>query len=371
MAKLKILTEPELRKKYTGDKASNLISYYDNSLRLPSRCLWLNWQLGGGTPYGKILEIFGYESTGKSLLALDFAYTTQALGGIVLWADIEDCFDSRWAKENGLDPERIELYLGNDIEGFSDWARDMILFYRSKLIHNEPILLVCDSIAALECLDNINSDQLNSKAEMGNRAKIIYRMYRTRNKLFSQYGVSIIMINQVRKKVGASMFEASETTPGGDATKFFASQRLALIRSTQIKGLIKEGEFIEDKSNGIKIGQNVIVRVEKNKTSFPKHSVKTEVYFLPTKSGYVGFSRYMGFDEILLEHKIIIKQGNSYVYKKKKETITLCVGRDNILKEIEKNEDARAFFIRKLDINTISKTREKLAALKINLYKIK
>src|SRR5690606_7362946 len=140
-------------------------------------------------------------------------------------------------------------YDSNDIEGFSDWCRDTILMYRSKLVKNEPILLVLDSIAALECLENLNKDQLDGKAEMGNRAKAIYRFFRYRANFFKQMGVCVILINQVRKKLGASMFENAETTPGGDSTKFYASYRIGLNSGKQIKGKLVNGEF-KDKSDG-------------------------------------------------------------------------------------------------------------------------
>lgn len=212
---LKLLKESALRKKYedTSSLGSDLV--LDDHIWLPSRNVSLNYQLGGGTPYGKIMELFGYESTGKTLLAMDFASNAQKLGGIVLWDDAENAFDPGWAVQNGMNLDQLELYEENDIEGMSDWVRDMIIFHRSQLQANEPILFVIDSLAALDCEDNIGADALNAKAQMGNRAKAIYRMYRERNSIFKRYGVVVIAINQIRDKVGASMFEASTTTPGG------------------------------------------------------------------------------------------------------------------------------------------------------------
>jgi len=299
--KAKLLDKKALKQKYHANAglASEILLPKDSALWLPSRNIALNYQLGGGIPYGKILEQFGYESTGKSLLAMDFGYVAQKLGGVILWGDIEGAFDIHWAEQNGINTDKVELYSDNSVEGFSDWSTDMIIHYRAKLTHNEPILLVADSIAGFECEENINTDQLSAKAEMGNRAKAIYRMYRNRNsRTWQKYGVSVIMVNQVRKKVGASMFEDAETTPGGDSTKFYATQRLALIRSKQIKGYLKKnGDFKEDKGKkGTKIGQNIIMMVRKNKAAPPKPSVKTCVYFEDLKTGYVGFDRYGGID---------------------------------------------------------------------------
>lgn len=364
---LKLLKESALRKKYedTSSLGSDLV--LDDHIWLPSRNVSLNYQLGGGTPYGKIMELFGYESTGKTLLAMDFASNAQKLGGIVLWDDAENAFDPGWAVQNGMNLDQLELYEENDIEGMSDWVRDMIIFHRSQLQANEPILFVIDSLAALDCEDNIGADALNAKAQMGNRAKAIYRMYRERNSIFKRYGVVVIAINQIRDKVGASMFEASTTTPGGQATKFYASQRLALIRSKQIKGRIVKGAFKEDLKKGHKVGQNIIQAVEKNKCAPPRPRVKTAVYFLDEKTDYVGFDRYQGLDIILQEQGIIKKKGTRYLFKDE----VICNGKKNILPAIEENGKLRKRLFKKLGVNTMSKTRQKLEGIDINRYPVK
>lgn len=364
---LKVLSDKEIAKKYNRSGiASDIIVNNDKSLRLPFLSLWLNYQTGGGLPYGRVIEIFGYESTGKTLLAKQICTVAQSLGGVALWGDIEQAFDYYWAEQNGMDLDRTYMYEANDIEGWSDWARDMIIQQRSLLTKNEPIVLVADSIAAFECFDNIGSDSTNQKAQMGNRAKAIYRMYRERNDFFSQYGVILIMINQVRDKVGASMFESSITTPGGGATKFYASIRIAIVRSTQIKGRVVKGKFKEDKTKGIKVGQNVIVKIEKNKTAPPRPNVKTQVYFLDDVTGYVGYSKYEGLLDILLELKVIKKKGTRYYYK---ETM-VCNGAANFARALEENEEIRKKIIKKSGIPTVSSFRAKLNSLTKNYYPI-
>lgn len=370
--KAKLLDAGMLKKKYksTAGLASEILLPKDTCLWLPSRNIVLNYQLGGGVPYGKIIEEFGYESTGKSLLAMDFGVVTQKLGGVVLWGDIEGSFNIHWAEQNGLDSKKVELFNDNSVEGFSDWSTDMIIYYRNKLTHNEPILLVGDSIAAFECEENINTDQLSAKAEMGNRAKAIFKMYRNRNsRCWQKYGVCVVMVNQVRKKVGASMFEDAETTPGGDSTKFYATQRLALIRSRQIKGYLKKnGEFKEDPGKkGKKIGQHITMVVRKNKAAPPRPSVKTAVYFDDMKSGYVGFDRYAGIDLLLLEQGIIVRKGNSYFFKKK----LICKKKDDILPTLVRRPKLRKKILDAWGVNTISKTRERIKALSTNLFPVK
>lgn len=206
--KLKVQSESALRKKYAGSgRATDIVVSADEMLWLPSRFLALNNQFGGGIPYGKILELFGEESSGKSLLAFDFAYCAQQLGGVVLWADAEYAFTRDWALQNGLDLDRVELFKEKAIEVISDWSVDMAIYYRSKLVNNEPILLVVDSIAALDCLSNMNGSQVDAKAEMGTRAKQMDMWLRTRNGIYEELGVTVILINQLRAKIGASLFE--------------------------------------------------------------------------------------------------------------------------------------------------------------------
>lgn len=355
MAKIRLISEKALRKKYANaDKASVLLPE-ENMLWLPSRIVPFNWQIGGGIPYGRIMEIFGWESSGKSLLAYDFSYTTQALGGIVLWADAEGSFTNNWAEMNGLDPSQVELYWGKDIEGIADWCKDMIYFYRSRLVNNEPILLVIDSIAAGETEDNIEIDLKGGKAEMGNRAKAWDKFLRRRQYLFQKMGVCVIMINQVRSKLNASMFELAETTPGGKAAAFYATQRIAVTKGRQIK----EGD--------IKLGNNTTLGVRKNKVAPPKNSIKTEVHYIGDRYGHVGFSRYHGLPEILLEMGILSKKGNKWVSGDK----LVASKKDDVIPAIYENTKMRRYLIKKSDINTISLTRNKIQGIDENLFQVK
>ena len=357
---LKVLDEKALRKKYaTAGIASIIIPSKEDLLWLPSRNLSLNWQLGGGIPYGRIIELIGYESTGKTLMAQDFCSVCQALGGQILWDDAEGAWTNYWAEQNGIDPSKVELYTGNDVEGFSDWFRDMILFHRSRLVNNEPIVAVVDSIAALECAENIDSDQKDGKAEMGNRAKAIYKMYRKRNQFLNKYGVILIAVNQVREKVGASIYEDATTTPGGAATKFYASQRVILQRGKQILMTLRGKE--------VKIGQNVFVRVMKNKVAPPMGSQKTEVHFRAEKQGYVGYSRYAGLPDIFQAEGLVTKKGSRY-YRKEK---MIANGEEGFLKLLHTNDALRSLLIKRSSINTVSKTKEKLALIAKNLYIVK
>jgi recombination protein RecA len=263
----------------------------------------------------------------------------------------------------GINNDEVEIFRSTSIEYFADWQMDMIRYWRSKLTKNEPILLVSDSTAALETEANKNVSHVDKKAEMGNRAKAIYSMLRDRNELYEKYGVCCIYLNQVRDKVGASMFEESTTTPGGAALKFYASQRLALLKGKQVTHKIRGKER--------KVGQVVHMHCKKNKVAPPRPKVETQVYFLDDKSGYVGYNKYMGLSEILLDEGILKKQGNSYYYSKKGDKKIIAKSKDDLEKVLSENGDLRGILIKKANINSLSQTREKIEALTKNCYPVK
>ena len=358
----KIPTAAALAKKYSkSGTASAIIVPEEQSLWIPSRFIALNHLMGGGLPYGKVVEIFGEESSGKSLLAMGFAEVTQQLGGIVLWADAEQAFTTSWALANGLDLDRVIVYTETAVEPLSDWIYDQSLYWRSQLTNNEPILIITDSVAALDTEQNINSDQLDAKAEMGNRAKAIYKMFRIRNETLFELGVSSIWINQLRQKVGVN-FGDPDTTPGGAALKFFASIRLGVYGGKQIKGKINGKER--------RVGRLSSIRVKKNKVAPPRDTIKgAEVYFNEdyTKKP-IGFSSYFGLADLFEGIGIVTrKKGASRFYMKDK---MIANGAAAFEAAIESDDKLRAKLLRKSGVNTISKTRKKIERLEKNLFPI-
>lgn len=194
---MRVPTKNDLLKKY-GNMIQLASDTREPGIWLPSTFLALNYTLGGGIPYGKILEIAGEESAGKSLLAYNFAYTCQQLGGQVIWVDAESSWMNSWAEANKVDPNKVTVINDTRIEYVSDAVADLAIYLRSQLTHNEPILLVVDSIAAMDCADNIDSKMVEAKAEMGGRAKALYKYFRIRSELFVKLGVTQIYINQLR-----------------------------------------------------------------------------------------------------------------------------------------------------------------------------
>jgi recombination protein RecA len=355
---IKIETAASISKKYGGGLVSSLdeVRFW-----IPCRVLAINYQFGGGVPYGRIIELFGTESGGKTLLAKDFAYGTQQCGGIVLWADGEKSFTKTWAKQNGLELDKIWLNKENTIEILSDWIRDSCLYWRSILTKNEPILLVLDSLAVLECLEAQNASQVDAKADFGNRAKAISKFLRARQPLFDDLGIGVILINQLREKQGASKFEDPDTTPGGQATKFYASIRAGLYGGKQITKKIKGKET--------RVGRHTSIRIKKNKVAPPRSTIKgIEVYTDPEYTKMpLGFSKYFGIEEIIEKFDILKKKGSRFYLGDK----MIANGKDALIEVLKEDDKLRRKVIRKSGINTISNLQRQLDNQTKNWYPVK
>lgn len=326
---------------------------------LPSRFLSFNKITGGGIPFGKIMELFGGESSGKSLLAYDFAYCCQYLGGIVLWIDAEQSFTNSWAEANGLDLSKIVVYRDTSIENISDWVAMQALYWRSQLTHNEPILLVLDSVSALDTDQNIDSEMINASADMGNRAKAIYKYFRIRNEMLYSLGITQLYINQLRANLKAGMFENPDTTPGGKALAFYASIRIGMYPGKQITKKVKGKEK--------KIGKVVSIRTIKNKVAPPGPTLKGTPLYFNSKYVTIGFERLHFLDELLVEDGIIEKNSSGTFYLNGK---SICRGQENFINLLQEDDKLRKKLIRKANINTLGTTKKLLESLTENLYPV-
>ena len=357
--KIKIPTLREIQKKFPSQYIAGEV---DESKRpwLPTRFLAFNKVTGGGCPFGKIIELFGEESSGKSLMAYDFAYCCQYLGGMVLWVDAEQSFTNEWAEKNGLDLNKVVVYRSTSIEAISDWVANMALYWRNQLTHNEPILLVLDSVSALDTDMNLNSEMLNASADMGNRAKAIYKYFRIRNEMLYSLGITQVYINQLRKNLKAGMFENPDTTPGGKALAFYASIRIGLYGGKQITKKIKGKER--------KIGRVTSIRTIKNKVATPGPTLKGSPLYNNAKYvDSIGFDRLHFLDEILIEEGIIEKsKSGTYSFNGK----TLCRGAEKFADLLREDDELRRKLIRKAGINTLGATKKLLESISENLYPI-
>lgn len=355
---LKVPSRNELLKKY-GATITLASETKESGLWLPSTFFALNYTFGGGIPFGKILEVAGEESSGKSLIAYNFAYSAQQLGGHVIWVDAEQSWMNSWAEANGVDPNRVTVVNDTRIENVADIVADLSLYLRSQLTHNEPILLVVDSIAAMDCADNIDSKMVEAKAEMGGRAKALYKYFRIRSELFYKLGITQIYINQLRTALNVGFGKDNTTTTGGAALKFYASIRAAFYSGKSIT--------VKHKGKERKAGKLVTIRIIKNKVAPPRPTIsKCPVYFNPNFHE-VGFDRCFSLEDVLVENDLIEKSsGGVYKYKGN----TLCRGEEKFQKLLEEDDELRRKLLKKADINTIGSVKKKLASTTENFFPV-
>ena len=354
---VKVPTQNEILRKY-GSIISVASETTETGLKLPSTFYLFNDTIGGGVPFGKILEIVGEESSAKSLMAYNLAHVAQELGGWVIWIDAEQAWMNSWAEANGVDPARVTVVNDTRIEVISDIIADLAIYHRSQLTHNEPILLVVDSIAALDCSDNIDAKMVDGKAEMGGRAKALYKYFRIRNELLYKLGITQVYINQMRTALNVGFGKDNTTSTGGAALKFYASIRLGFYAGKQITVKVKGKER--------RAGKVITIRVLKNKVAPPKPSIKQcPVYFNP-KYHEVGFDKYFGLADVMIENEIITRSGSSYSYSGK----VLCRGEENFNKLIEENDKLRRKLLRAAEINTLGTVKKQLASITENLFPV-
>ena len=211
----------------------------------------------------------------------------------------------------------------------------------------------------MDCSDNIDAKMVEGKAEMGGRAKALYKYFRIRNELFYKLGVTQIYINQVRTALNVGFGKDNTTTTGGAALKFWASIRVAFFAGRSIT--------VKSKGRERKAGKLVTLRVLKNKVAPPKPTIsKCPVYFNP-KLHDIGFDRYFYLDEVFAEEEVIEK-ANGGVIKYKGEKIAR--GEEKFRELIESNDDLRRKLLKRAGINTIGATRKKLESISINLFPV-
>ena len=221
--------------------------------------LGLDLALGiGGLPKGRIIEIYGPESSGKTTLAIHAIAEAQKKGGIAAIIDAEHAFDKTYAKALGVDVDNLLISQPDDGEQGLDIAEHLI---RSGAVD----IVVIDSVAALVPRGEIEGDMGDSK--MGLQARLMSQAMRKLTGSIHKTGCCCIFINQLREKIGV-MFGNPETTTGGNALKFYASIRLDIRRTGQLKD--KEGDII---------GNQTKVKVVKNKLSQPFKTVEFDIIY--------------------------------------------------------------------------------------------
>ena len=289
---------------------------------IPTGSLGLDLALGvGGYPRGRIVEIYGPESSGKTTLTLHAIAEAQKAGGIAAFIDAEHAFDRFYAEKLGVDVDNLVISQPDNGEQALEIMENLI---RSGAID----IVVVDSVAALTPKSEIEGDMGDSK--MGLQARLMSQALRKLTGTISKTKCVAIFINQLREKIGM-MFGNPETTTGGNALKFYASVRLDIRRGSQIK----DGDKV--------LGNRTKVKVVKNKMAPPFRSTEFDVLYGE------GISRTGEIVDLGVEYDVIQKSGSWFSYAGSK----LAQGRDAV-KELLKDNPELAEEIE-------AKVREKIA----------
>jgi recombination protein RecA len=271
----------------------------------------IDYALGiGGVPRGRVIEIFGPESSGKTTLALQVIAEAQRKGGMAAFVDAEHALDAAYAKKLGVD-------LDNLLVSQPDNGEQALEIVEVIIRSNSVDVVVVDSVAALVPRAEIEGEM--GEAQMGLQARLMSQALRKLTGAVSKSKTSLIFINQLREKIGV-MFGNPETTTGGRALKFYSSVRIDIRRI----GAIKDGENV--------VGGRTRVKIVKNKMAPPFREAEFDIMYGE------GVSREGDLIDIAVEHKIVEKSGAWFAYGGER----LGQGRENVKTYLKENIELRS-----------------------------
>jgi len=275
---------------------------------IPTGSLGLDYALGvGGVPRGRVAEIYGPESSGKTTLALHFIAEAQKRGGIAAFIDAEHAFDAKYAKALGVDVDNLLISQPDTGEQALDITETLV---RSGAID----IIVIDSVAALVPRAEIEGEM--GDAHMGLQARLMSQALRKLTAVISKSKTAVVFINQIRMKIGV-MFGNPETTTGGNALKFYSTIRLDIRKIATIK------------ENQEVVGSRTRVRVVKNKVAPPFRETEFDITY------GLGISHTGELLDIAAKYDVVEKSGAWYSY----QTDRLGQGREAAKRFLEENKD--------------------------------
>ena len=298
---------------------------------IPTGSIALNYALGvGGYPKGRIIEIYGPESSGKTTLAIHAIAEAQKAGGIAAFIDAEHAFDRFYAAKLGVDVDNVWISQPDNGEQALEIAEQLI---RSSAID----IIVIDSVAALTPKAEIEGDMGDNK--VGLQARLMSQALRKLTSAISKTNTTCIFINQLREKIGV-MFGNPETTTGGNALKFYASVRID-IRPGQI---IKDGENV--------LGKQTKVKVVKNKVAPPFRRAEFDIMFGE------GISRAGEIIDHGVSFNLIKKSGAWFSYKETKLGQGRDAAKQTIIDNPELSEELEGLIMKAITANEESEEQE-------------
>lgn len=270
--------------------------------------LSLDLALGGGIPKGRIIEVYGPESSGKTTLSLHAVAEVQKAGGTAAYVDAEHALDPAYAKRLGVNVDKLLISQPDSGEQALEVVETLV---RSNAVD----IIVVDSVAALVPQAEIEGDM--GDAHMGLQARLMSQALRKLTGVINRSKTTVIFVNQLRMKIGV-MFGNPETTTGGNALKFYASVRMDIRRISQIK----QGDAV--------IGNHVRVKVVKNKVAPPFREAEFDIMYNQ------GISREGDVIDLAVTHGVVDKAGAWYEYKGEK----IAQGREAAKKYLAENPKA-------------------------------